>query len=111
MKIKSMQDTVKTNFDPLVASARNFFSKPEIFLNYFKKQIQEQGISFLIGIAVGVNLTLLLQMSPDILNMLSGPTTGSLLGIASISSTIVVGITIFCMQQKADSKINEFNKE
>lgn len=40
------------------------------------------------------------------MNILSDPTTGSLLGIGGIVATFIVGVTIFRMQQRADRSIN-----
>src|ERR687897_2596233 len=37
--------------------------------------------------------------------------TGDILGIIGIVATIVVGITIFLMQRKADRRINELTEE
>jgi hypothetical protein len=69
---------------------------------------QEQGISFLVGIAVGVNLILLLQMSENIINKLSETLTGSIIGIATIISTVIVGVTIIYIQRKLVRRINKF---
>jgi hypothetical protein len=51
-------------------------------------------------------LTLLIQLSEDIFNRLSEPITGSVLGIAGVISTVVVGVTIFYMQNKVVRRIN-----
>ena len=83
-----------------------FYKKSKSFFDYLKKLTQEKGISFLIGIAVGVNMILLLQMSEDIISKLSEPLTGSILGIAGIVSIIVIGVTIVYMQKKAGRRIN-----
>jgi hypothetical protein len=72
---------------------------------------QEQGISFLVGIAVGVNLILLLQMSENIINKLSETLTGSIIGIAAIISTVIVGVTIIYIQRKLARRINKFIEE
>ena len=69
---------------------------------------QEQGIGFLVGIAVGVNLILLLQMSENIINKLSETLTGSIIGIAAIISTVIVGVTIIYIQRKLVRRINKF---
>ena len=69
---------------------------------------QEQGISFLVGIVVGVNLILLLQMSENIINKLSETLTGSIIGIAAIISTVIVGVTIIYIQRKLVHRINKF---
>jgi hypothetical protein len=73
-----------------------------------KNWAQEQGISFLVGIAVGVNLILLLQMSENIINKLSETLTGSMIGIAAIISTVIVGVTIIYIQRKLVRRINKF---
>lgn len=72
---------------------------------------QEQGISFLVGIVVGVNLILLLQMSENIINKLSETLTGSIIGIAVIISTVIVGVTIIYIQRKLVRRINKFIEE
>jgi fructose-specific phosphotransferase system IIC component len=72
---------------------------------------QEQGIGFLVGIAVGVNLILLLQMSENIINKLSETLTGSIIGIAAIISTVIVGVTIIYIQRKLVRRINKFIEE
>jgi hypothetical protein len=38
-------------------------------------------------------------------------TTADIIGIAGIVATVIVGVTIFYMQQRADRKINEFTKK
>ncbi|MFY9567175.1 MAG: hypothetical protein WAQ29_12560 [Nitrososphaeraceae archaeon] len=69
---------------------------------------QEQGISFLVGIAVSVNLILLLQMSENIINKLSEMLTGSIIGVVAIISTVIVGVTIIYIQRKLVRRINKF---
>ena len=66
---------------------------------------QEQGTSFLVGIAVGVNLILLLQMSENIINKLSETLTGSIIGIATIVSMVIVGVIVIYIQKKTDQRI------
>lgn len=61
---------------------------------------QEQGISFLVGIAVGINLILLLQMSENIINKLSETLTGSIIGIAAIVSMVIVGVIVIYIQKR-----------
>jgi predicted transporter len=61
---------------------------------------QQQGVSLVVGIAVGVNLVLLLQMSEDIHDKLSETLTGSIIGIAAIVSIVIVGVTIVYMQKR-----------
>ena len=58
------------------------------------------------GFAVGVNLVLLIQLSEDISNRLFEPITGSVLGIAAVISTVIVGVTIFYMQKKVTRRTN-----
>ena len=67
---------------------------------------QQQGLSFVVGIAVGVNLLLLLQMSEDIVNKLSETSTGSIVGITAIISIIAFGIAIIYMQRKTNGRIS-----
>lgn len=97
---------MKIKFSPsLMSKAKGVFYNGKIYSNYLKKLIQEQGISFLVGIAVGINLILLLQMSEDIINKLSETLTGSIIGIAAIMSTIIVGVTVIYIQKKIDRRI------
>lgn len=97
---------MKIKFSPsLISKAKGVFYNRKIYSNYLKKLTQEQGISFLVGMAVGINLILLLQMSEDIINKLSETLTCSIIGIAAIMSTIIVGITIVYIQKKIDRRI------
>ena len=73
--------------------------------NYLKKLAQQQGLSFVIGIAVGVNLVLLLQMSEDIIKRLSETSTGSIIGITAIILIVAFGIAIIYMQRKTNGSI------
>lgn len=99
--------SMKIKFYPsFIPKAKGFFNIWKKYFNYLKKLVQEQGISFLVGIAVGVNLILLLQMSEDTINKLSETLTISVLGIAGIISTVIVGVTIFYVQKKTDRRIN-----
>jgi uncharacterized membrane protein len=66
---------------------------------------QQHGVSFVVGIAVGVNLVLLLQMSEDIHDKLSETLTGSIIGITAIVSIVIVGVTIVYMQKKMDRRL------
>ena len=103
---KRPYNTMKIKFSPsLMSKAKGVFYNRKIYSNYLKKLIQEQGISFLVGIAVGINLILLLQMSEDIINKLSETLTGSIIGIAAIMSTIIVGVTVIYIQKKLDRRI------
>ena len=100
---------MKIKFYPsLVSKARGAFYNRKLYSNYLKKLVQEQGISFLVGIAVGINLILLLQMSEDIINKLSETLTGSIIGIAAIMSTIIVGVIVVYIQKKIDQRIKTF---
>lgn len=92
----------------LISRTKGSFYNSKSYLNYLKKLAQEQGISFLVGIAVGVNLILLLQMSENIINKLSETLTGSIIGIAAIISTVIVGVTIIYIQRKLVRRINKF---
>jgi capsular polysaccharide biosynthesis protein len=98
---------MKITFYPssLISRTKGTFYSCKSYFGYFGKLIQEQGISFLVGIAVGINLILLLQMSEDIINKLSETLTGSIIGIAAIMSTIIVGVTIVYIQKKTDRRI------
>lgn len=92
---KRPYNTMKIKFSPsLISKAKGVFYNRKIYSNYLKKLTQEQGISFLVGIAVGINLILLLQMSEDIINKLSETLTGSIIGIAAILYTISVGVSV-----------------
>jgi hypothetical protein len=101
---------MKIKFYPtsLISRTKGSFYNSKSYLNYLKKLAQEQGISFLVGIAVGVNLILLLQMSENIINKLSEMLTGSIIGIAAIISTVIVGVTIIYIQRKLVRRINKF---
>jgi fructose-specific phosphotransferase system IIC component len=101
---------MKIKFYPssLISRTKGSFYNSKSYLNYLKKLAQEQGISFLVGIAVGVNIILLLQMSENIINKLSETLTGSIIGIAAIISTVIVGVTIIYIQRKIVRRINKF---
>jgi hypothetical protein len=101
---------MKIKFYPssLISRTKGSFYNSKSYLNYLKKLAQEQGISFLVGIAVGVNMILLLQMSENIINKLSETLTGSIIGIAAIISTVIVGVTIIYIQRKIVLRINKF---
>ena len=101
---------MKIKFYPtsLISRTKGSFYNSKSYLNYLKKLVQEQGISFLVGIAVGVNLILLSQMSENIINKLSETLTGSIIGIAAIISTVIVGVTIIYIQRKLVRRINKF---
>jgi capsular polysaccharide biosynthesis protein len=103
---KRPYNTMKIKISPsLISKAKGVFYNRKIYSNYLKKLTQEQGISFLVGMAVGINLILLLQMSEDIINKLSETLTCSIIGIAAIMSTIIVGVTIVYIQKKIDRRI------
>jgi hypothetical protein len=97
---------MKIKFYPssLISRTKGSFYNSKSYLNYLKKLAQEQGISFLVGIAV----ILLLQMSENIINKLSETLTGSIIGIAAIISTGIVGVTIIYIQRKIVRRINKF---
>lgn len=100
---------MKIKFYPtsLISRTKGSFYNSKSYLNYLKKLAQEQGISFLVGIAIGVNLILLSQMSENIINKLSETLTGSIIGIAAIISTVIVGVTIIYIQRKIVRRINK----
>ncbi|MGB8777985.1 MAG: hypothetical protein WCC82_07100 [Nitrososphaeraceae archaeon] len=47
-------------------------------------------------------------MSENIINKLSETLTGSIIGIAAIISTVIVGVTIIYIQRKLVRRINKF---
>jgi hypothetical protein len=103
---KGPYNTAKINFYPtLMSKVKGAFYNRKIYANYLRKLVREQGISFLVGIAFGVNLILLLQMSEDIINKLSETLTVSIIGIATIISTGIFGITIVYIQKKTNQRI------
>jgi uncharacterized membrane protein len=103
---KRSYNTMKIKLYPtLVSRAKGALYNRKIYSNYLKKLAQEQGISFLVGIAVGVNLILLLQMSENIINKLSETLTGSIIGIAAIVSMVIVGVIVIYIQKKTDQRI------
>ena len=89
----------------LISKARDIFYGCKRVFDYLRKLAQQQGVSFVVGIAVGVNLVLLLQMSEDIHDKLSETLTGSIIGIAAIVSIVIVGVTIVYMQKKVDRRL------
>lgn len=103
---KGPDDTVNIRFYPsLISKAKLGFCNRNAYLNYLRKLTQDQGIGFLIGIAFGVNLVLLLQMSEDIISKLSETLTSSIIGIVAVLSTITMGITIIYTQKKTYRRI------
>ena len=50
-------------------------------------------------------------MSENIINKLSETLTGSIIGIAAIISTVIVGVTIIYIQRKLVRRINKFIEE
>jgi uncharacterized membrane protein len=89
----------------LISRAKDIFYGCRRIFDYLRKLAQQHGVSFVVGIAVGVNLVLLLQMSEDIHDKLSETLTGSVIGIAAIVSIVIVGVTIVYMQKKMDRRI------
>ena len=89
----------------LISRAKDIFYGCRRIFDYLRKLAQQQGVSFVVGIAVGVNLVLLLQMSEDIHDKLSETLTGSVIGIAAIVSIVIVGVTIVYMQKKVDRRL------
>ncbi len=103
---KGPNDTVNIRFYPSLISKANLgLCKRNAYLNYLRKLTQDQGIGFLIGIAFGVNLVLLLQMSEDTISKLSETLTSSIIGIVAVLSTITMGITIIYIQRKTYGRI------
>lgn len=89
----------------LISRAKDIFYGCRRIFDYLRKLAQQHGVSFVVGIAVGVNLVLLLQMSENIHDKLSETLTGSVIGIAAIVSIVIVGVTIVYMQKKMDRRI------
>ena len=89
----------------LISRAKDIFYSCRRIFDYLRKLAQQHGVSFVVGIAVGVNLILLLQMSEDIHDKLSETLTGSVIGIAAIVSIVIVGVTIVSMQKKVDWRL------
>lgn len=103
---KGQDDAVDLKFYPtFVSKAKLGLYNRKVYLRYFRKVAQEQGIAFLIGIAFGVNLVLLLQMSEDIVGKLSHTLTNSAIGIVAVLSTLVMGFTIIYAQKKTYIRI------
>ena len=89
----------------LISRAKDIFYGCRRIFDYLRKLAQQHGVSFVVGIAVGVNLVLLLQMSEDIHDKLSETLTGSVIGIGAIVSIVIVGVTIVYMQKKVDRRL------
>ena len=89
----------------LISKARDVFYGCKRVFDYLRKLAQQHGVSFVVGIAVGVNLVLLLQISEDIHDKLSETLTGSVIGIAAIVSIVIVGVTIVYKQKKMDRRL------
>jgi hypothetical protein len=89
----------------LISKARDIFYGCKRVFDYLRKLAQQQGVSFVVGIAVGINLVLLLQISEDIHDKLSETLTGSVIGIAAIVSIVIVGVTIVYKQKKMDLRL------
>jgi hypothetical protein len=94
----------------LISGAKDVFYGFKRLFDYLEKLAQQQGLSFVVGIGVGVNLVLLLQMSEDIVKKLSETSTGSVIGIAAIICTVTFGIVIIYIQKKTNKRINTFVK-
>ena len=95
----------------LVSEAKDIFYGFKRLIDYLEKLAQQQGLSFIVGIAVGVNLVLLLQMSEDIVKKLSETSTGSVIGITTIISTVTFGIAIIYLQKKTNKRINTLSSD
>jgi hypothetical protein len=103
---KGEDDITDPKFYPaLISKAKFGFYNRKVYLNYFRRVAQEQGIAFLIGIAFGVNLVLLLQMSEDIVGKLSDTLTNSAIGIVAVLSTLIIGIAVIHAQRKTYRRI------
>ena len=103
---KGPNDTVNMRFyRSLISKANLGRCKRNAYLNYLRKLTQDQGIGFLIGIAFGVNLVLLLQMSEDIISKLSETLTSTIIGIVAVLSTITMGIIIIYTQKRTYRRI------
>ena len=89
----------------LISRAKDIFYGCRRIFDYLRKLAQQHGVSFVVGIAVGVNLVLLLQMSENIHDKLSETLTGSIIGITAIVSIVIVGVTIVYMQKKMDRRL------
>ena len=89
----------------LISRAKDIFYGCRRIFDYLRKLAQQQGVSFVVGIAVGVNLVLLLQISEDIHDKLSETLTSSVIGIAAIISIVIVGVTIVYKQKKMDLRL------
>jgi uncharacterized membrane protein len=89
----------------LISKARDIFYGCNRVFDYLRKLAQQQGVSFVVGIAVGVNLVLLLQISEEIQDKLSETLTGSVIGIAAIVSIVIVGVTIVYNQKRMDRRL------
>jgi hypothetical protein len=100
-------ETIKIRFysSSFISKVTDIFYRCGRLFNYLKKLGQQQGLSFVIGIAVGVNLVLLLQMSEDIINKLSETSTSSIIGITAIIFIVAFGIAIIYMQRKTNGRI------
>jgi hypothetical protein len=100
-------ETIRIRFysSSFISKATDILYRCERLLNYLKRLAQQQGLSFVIGIAVGVNLVLLLQMSEDIINKLSETSTGSIIGITAILLIVAFGIAIIYMQKKINGDL------
>jgi hypothetical protein len=57
---KRIYEGINATFNESIARAKSFTDRSEIFFGYFRNLSGQYGISFLIGIAVGVNLVLLI---------------------------------------------------
>jgi integral membrane sensor domain MASE1 len=92
----------------LISGAKDVFYGFKRLFDYLEKLAKQQGLSFVVGIGVGVNLVLLLQMSEDFVNKMSETYIGSVIGITAIVSIVAFGIAIIYMQKKTNKRINTF---
>ena len=84
----------------LISKARDIFYGCKRVFDYLRKLAQQQGVSFVVGIAVGINLVLLLQISEDIHDKLSETLTGPVIGIAAIVSIVIVGVILYISRKR-----------
>src|SRR5215207_3647082 len=92
----------------LISGAKDIFYGFKRLFDYLEKLAKQQGLSFVVGIGVGINLVLLLQMSEDFVNKLSETYTDSVIGITAFVSIVAFGIAIIYIQKKTNKRINTF---
>ena len=95
-------ETIRIRFysSSFISNVTDIFYHCGRLFNYLKKLAQQQGLSFVIGIAIGVNLVLLLQMSEDINNKLSETSAGSIIGITAIILIVASESLLFTCRER-----------